>query len=191
MKNETEATAAIAVERETLAQFREAAARHGKSAEQILNSFMKDYISHAKNDRDDRWVQIDLGSSQLIDGIKVLPASNLWGERTGGFPSHFRIEVSDDPDFKEYIRYEDMTKANGFPDPGDKVLTFATKIVKARYVRFSAARLRDSKLCLTKIMVMQNGKDIAVGCKVTESNPVPYHLNVISIIVHPSEITKN
>ena len=44
MKNETEATAAIAVERETLAQFREAAARHGRSAEQILNTFMKDYI---------------------------------------------------------------------------------------------------------------------------------------------------
>ena len=139
--------------------------------ERVAKNFMKDYISHASNNKDDRWVQIDLGSSQLIDGIKILPASNLWGERTGGFPSHFRIEVSDDPEFKEYIRYEDMTKGSGFPDPGDKVVTFATKKVKGRYVRFSAAKLRDSKLCLTKIMVMQNGKDIAVGCKVTESKP--------------------
>ena len=40
--------------------------------ERVAKNFMKDYIAHASNNKDDRWVQIDLGSSQLIDGIKIL-----------------------------------------------------------------------------------------------------------------------
>ena len=44
MKKRTERTVEIAVERETFAQFREAAGRHGRSAEELLNCFMKDYI---------------------------------------------------------------------------------------------------------------------------------------------------
>ncbi|MBP1540272.1 MAG: glycoside hydrolase family 127 protein [Prevotella sp.] len=139
--------------------------------ERVARNFMKDYISRASSDRDERWVQIDLGSERDIDAIKILPASNIWGERRGGFPSHFRIEVSNDPAFGEFVTYEDMTLADGYPDPGDKVVTFASKTVRGRYVRFTAARLRDSKLCLTKIMVMHDGEDIAVGCPVTESNP--------------------
>ena len=44
MKKESEGTVEIAVERETFAQFKEAAGRHGRSAEELLNCFMKDYI---------------------------------------------------------------------------------------------------------------------------------------------------
>lgn len=139
--------------------------------ERVAQNFLKDYISYASNNDETKWIQIDLGSIQAVDGIKVLPASNCWGPRKGGFPSRFRLDISNDPDFKEYIVYEDMTLSNDYPIPHDEVASFASKTVKGRYIRFTATKLRDNKLCLTKIMVMQNGKDIAVGCKVTESNP--------------------
>ena len=39
-----EGTVEITVERETFAQFKEAAGRHGRAAEELLICFMKDYI---------------------------------------------------------------------------------------------------------------------------------------------------
>ncbi len=54
----------------------------------------------AKTDDEVRWIQIDLGAVKKIDGIKLLPKVVPWGYvQSEGFPSRFRIEVSDDPDF--------------------------------------------------------------------------------------------
>jgi DUF1680 family protein len=139
--------------------------------ERVALNYMPGYISKAESDDVTKWVQIDLGSRQLIDCIKLLPAANGWGDITGGFPQKFYIAVSDDPEFKTYVVYQDCTDGGTIEFPGLKVVTFNTRSAEARYVRLTATKLRDHKLTFTKIKVMSNGKEISTNCKVTGSDP--------------------
>lgn len=139
--------------------------------ERIAYGFLPCFVSKAENNNTVRWVQIDLGSRQHFDAIKLLPASGMWGPCNGGFPVRFYISVSDYPDFNTSVVYEDYTSQGDFPDPIDKVVTFDTKSCTGRYVRLTATLLRGNKLALSKIRVMQDGKDIAQGCPVTGGSP--------------------
>jgi DUF1680 family protein len=139
--------------------------------ERVARYYLPAYASMANNNMETRWVQIDLGKAQKIDEIKLLPGVQGWGPAAGGFPSRFKLEISNDVDFKHSIMYEDYTLKEEFPDPDDQVCTFASKEVSGRYIRFTAIQLRDNKLAMTKIMVLSKGKDIAEGCQATESNP--------------------
>jgi hypothetical protein len=139
--------------------------------ERVARYYIPAYSSKAVSNNEIKWIQIDLGSVRKIDGIKLLPGVQGSGPSAGGFPARFMIEVSDDATFAHSIMYEDYTMRDEYPVPDDVVATFATKEVNAHYVRFTATQLRDNKLAMTKIMVMSDGKDIAEGCKATESNP--------------------
>ena len=141
--------------------------------ERVAKNFLPPYISMAKSDDEQRWVQIDLGSEHDIEGIKVLPPSQVWGQASFGFPNRFDIKVSNDSTFRQYVVYEDQSAVDDFPAPGTRVLSFFNACVKGRYVRFTATHLRFARLVLTKIMVFSGGKDVAEGCRVTESNPSP------------------
>jgi DUF1680 family protein len=110
-----------------------------------------------------------LGDRKKIDGIKLLPKVIPWGYvQSEGFPSRFKIEVSDDPAFVNSVMYENQTKED-FKDPYDMVCMFSGKEVHGRYVRLTAVRLRQQKLAMTKIMVLSDGKDIAEGCHSSDS----------------------
>jgi len=139
--------------------------------ERVARYYLPAYSSKAGSNNETRWVQIDLGQVKKIDGIKLLPGMQGWGPAAGGFPSRFRLEVSNDADFKHSMMYEDYTLKGEFPNPDDVVCTFASKEVYGRYVRLTAISLRDNKLAMTKIIVLSEGKDIAEGCPATESNP--------------------
>jgi len=139
--------------------------------ERVARYFLPAYATMAGSNNETRWVQIDLGQEKKIDGIKLLPGVQGWGPAAGGFPSRFRLEVSNDADFSHSIMYEDYTLKEEFPNPDDQVCTFASKVVYGRYIRLTATQLRDNKLAMTKIMVLSDGKDIAEGCLATESNP--------------------
>ena len=139
--------------------------------ERVARYYLPAYASFAKNNNEIKWVQIDLGQERQIDGIKLLPGVQGWGPAAGGFPKRFKIEISNDVDFKYSTVYEDYTLKEEFPNPNDQVCTFASKETNGRYVRLTATLLRDNKLAMTKFMVLSDGKDIAEGCKATESNP--------------------
>ena len=139
--------------------------------ERVARYFLPAYSSKAKSNNEEKWVQIDLGSEKKIDAIKLLPGVQGWGPAAGGFPARFRLEVSNDANFKHSVMYEDYTQKDEYPTLDDQVATFASKEVSGRYVRLTATQLRDNKLAMTKIMIMSDGKDIAEGCKATESNP--------------------
>jgi len=142
----------------------------GMGVERVARFFTAAYESKpAQKDEEIRWVQIDLGARKKIDGIKLLPKVVPWGYvQSEGFPSRFRIEVSDDPLFVNSVMYENQTKEE-FKDPYDMVCTFSGKEVYGRYVRLTAVRLRQQKLALTKIIVLSDGKDIAEGCPSSDS----------------------
>lgn len=108
-----------------------------------------------------RWVQVDLGQSLPIDKVKLFPSAD-WDAYTHGFPSRFKIEVSDTPDFRNAARITDQTGAD-YPNPRDEVGIFGGGGQRGRYVRLTATHLRDQKLSLTKLEVWSGGKDVAQG----------------------------
>ncbi len=132
------------------------------------------------------WVQIDLGTRQPIDRVKVYPANDrgypgrdqyFAGD---GFPVRFKIEVSDHPDFNSATAIVDHTAAD-FPNPLGTVQQYHPKEgVQGRYLRLTATRLMkilNGKalgippgryyLALAKISVYSGGKEIATNRLVT------------------------
>jgi DUF1680 family protein len=120
------------------------------------------------------WLQIDLGVSRTIDGLRIYPAFNL-GEPnvTGyGFPVRFKIEASDEPLFTSPKILVDHTDTD-FANPEDEISEFTTNGTSVRYVRLVATRVRPApdhigfQLALSKISVFSRGEDIAVQHPVT------------------------
>lgn len=114
-----------------------------------------------------RWVQVDLGQSRPIDAVKLFPFVD-WGANSQGFPARFRVEVSDDAQFKTARVIIDHTQAD-YPAPHDEVGVFPGGGQRGRYVRLTATRLRNQRLALTKLEVWSGGRDVAQGCAVADS----------------------
>ncbi len=142
----------------------------GMGVERVARFFTAAYESApAKTDDEIRWVQVDLGAGKKIESIKLLPRVTPWGYvQSIGFPSRFKIEVSDDPEFKVSIMYENHLRQI-YKDPYDMVCTFSGREVRGRYVRLTAIQLRQKRLALTKLMVISDGRDVAEGCKASDS----------------------
>ena len=158
----------------------------GIGVDRVARFFTATYESKmAQKDEEIRWVQLDLGEKKKIDGIKLLPKVIPWGYvQSEGFPARFKIEVSDDPDFKTSVMYENRTREI-FQDPYDAVCTFNGKEVNGRYVRLTALQLRQKRLAMSKIMVMSDGKDIAEGCPASDSESGNLGVTVLTRPVRP------
>jgi DUF1680 family protein len=124
-----------------------------------------------------RWVQVDLGVSQTIDAVKLYPMNGSpWPDLRGlGFPVRFRVEASEDPEFKSATMIADCTDAD-YPDPITEIRKFSAPTVKGRYVRVTVTRLRPQwdkpnsfLFALAKLDVLCGGKDIAEGRPITDS----------------------
>ena len=138
------------------------------------------------------WVQVDLGKSFAISAVQLFPASERMypgrdqyygGE---GFPLRFRLEACEDEAFAKPVTIADLTKSD-FPDLKDNITQYASSNVRGRYVRLTATKLRavkangtdtaplgkepqdspDFTLMVAKMAVLSNGRDVAVGRKVT------------------------
>jgi hypothetical protein len=127
-----------------------------------------------------KWVQVDLGRSVDIDKIVLLPAYDDFGGIGAGFgfPLRFKVEVSDDPEFREGAslvwKRHDETFMRDFANPG--IAPFTTGGAKgdfhARYVRVTATRLAPRKtdfiFALAEMKVLdETGKNMASDAKVT------------------------
>ena len=127
------------------------------------------------------WVQIDLGSTQPIDAVGLYPSHTVLYPGNG-FPLRFRIECSDDADFRGSQLIADRSSAD-YPDPADQVVQFSGPQTRGRYVRLTVLQLRERKnpnipvelpntseqafrLSLSRITVLSNGHDIAVHRRV-------------------------
>ena len=136
--------------------------------ERVAAQFSPAYQSQlATNDEQIRWVQVDLGQSRRVDAVKLLPI-RIWSNQSQGFPVRFKIEVSDDPEFKTAVLVTDRLSVD-CPDPRDAVGVFPSGGVCGRYVRLTATRLRQKLLALAKLEVISEGRDVAVGCAASDS----------------------
>ena len=114
------------------------------------------------------WLQLDLGKSQRIDKVKLLPHLSGYSTSAPGFPVRFKIEASDDPSFKTSSLIADRTAAET-PNPMDVVAIFPAANAHGRYVRLTVTRTRNRKFELSKLEVWSGSKDAAEGCPVSDS----------------------
>jgi uncharacterized protein len=122
------------------------------------------------------WVQVDLGSHQTFDAVRLYPSSghDIWPYPYGfgTFPLRFKIEASDQADFRDATVIADCSSAD-YPDPQDQLTEYPARRKTGRYVRLTVLRMRPVpktptfSFAVSKIAVLSSGKDIAERCPAT------------------------
>jgi mono/diheme cytochrome c family protein len=122
-----------------------------------------------------KWVQIDLHQSTEFDAIQLIPArpTDFLDTPGFGFPSHYRLEFSDEPTFLKPTLIANRSEAN----PGDRSVTIPTvPKTKARYVRVTATKLwnrtNDYVFALGELQVLSHGLNIARNADVTSLDSI-------------------
>ncbi|NUM53572.1 MAG: DUF1553 domain-containing protein [Candidatus Hydrogenedentes bacterium] len=166
-------TAFAAVTDDELAKIDEQLAGARAELKKLGESPTNGYHSAIERMRDvTKWVQVDLGSSQKIDSIHLIPAMPTdFPDTPGfGFPVRFKIETSDDAAFQSAHIVVDETKAD-FPNAADTPYRVDSVGGTARYVRVTATKLwertSDFAFALAELRVQSGGKDIALDANVT------------------------
>jgi hypothetical protein len=120
----------------------------------------------------EKWVQVDLGSAKPIDEVRLISARPTdFPDTPGfGFPVRYRIDLSNDPDFRTVTTLVDRTGADQ-PYPGDQSFVPAARSTIARFVRVTATRLwkrsGDFVFALAELEAVSHGKNVALGTTVT------------------------
>jgi hypothetical protein len=127
-----------------------------------------------------KWVQVDLGRRVSIDRVVLLPCHDDFnGIGAGfGFPVRFKIEASDDPEFRSGVSLfwtrHDATFMNDFPNPGLRPFSARAGMdgIEGRHVRVTAVKLAPRKndyiFALAELQVFDAGdKNVAANAPVT------------------------
>jgi hypothetical protein len=127
-----------------------------------------------------KWGQVDLGSSQKIARIEYVGCHDDFnGIGAGfGFPARYKIEVSDDAEFKTGVTtVVDRTEADT-PNPGVAPQSVSPADANGRYVRVTATKLAprlptDFIFALAELAVFSpDGKNLAAGAEVTSLDSI-------------------
>ncbi|MBL9185558.1 MAG: DUF1553 domain-containing protein [Verrucomicrobiaceae bacterium] len=134
-----------------------------------------------------KWVQVDLGKSVQVERIVLKPCYDDYGKIGGGFgfPVRFKIEVSDDPEFKTGVslvwRKHDVTFMQDFANPGLKPFETGTAGddgVTGRFVRVTAVKLALRKgdyifaLAELEVYDSKTGPNLAAGKPVSSLDSI-------------------
>ena len=115
-----------------------------------------------------KWVQVDFGSSQALDEVRLYPAHPPdFPERAGfGFPARFRVEISVDPAFAQPTTLLDASSAD-FANPGDNPVVIPAKGLPGRFVRVTATSLwersSDYVFALAELQAFARERNVASG----------------------------
>lgn len=118
-----------------------------------------------------KWIQIDLGSVQTLQSIRLHALRHSVPERLG-FPERFKVEVAEDAGFVSPQLVADYT--SGYSNPWATLIEVPGHRASGRYVRVTATGLRQREgvacLAFAQIEVLSRGKNIAVGRPVLASD---------------------
>lgn len=130
-----------------------------------------------------KWVQVDLGQPRPIGKIALYPARPYnWQEDAPGFgfPVRYKIEASDDPEFKSPVMLVDKTNADQ-QNPKEEAVTLDSPSVEARYVRLTATTLYrrfdgDFLLALAEMSIIDAaGRKVSIHAPVTALDSIEEH----------------
>ena len=160
------------------------------------------YHSNIEKSQDTtKWVQLDFPEAVAIDAIGLVPAFEIYGGHKGpafGFPARFKIEISDDPEFKSSKTIRDETAAD-FPSPGNNVVITDAAGARAKHIRITATKLwkrtDDWIFALGEAWVISNGKNVASTATVRafdsiEATPSWAKSNLIDGIAVQTNVTQ-
>ncbi len=116
-----------------------------------------------------KWVQVDLGKAVELTAVTLHPC---WDDFAGigagfGFPVRYKVEASDDADFKKTVTLLDHTTSDQSL-PGLGAIDVPARGHTARYVRVTATKLaprqNDYIFALAEVVVIDaGGKNVAVS----------------------------
>lgn len=129
---------------------------------------------------DPSWVQIDLGRSRTFDSVALVPAyvrSPLYQDDGYGFPVRFRVEASDEEDFRNAAVLADYSKED-FPNPGNSPVLIESPGTQARYLRVTSVHhyrtLEHWTWALGEVLILSGNYNIALYQPVDASHPAFY-----------------
>lgn len=121
------------------------------------------------------FVQVDLGSSQTFDSVALIPAVvDFQGvtQSPYAFPARFRLDASDDPQFREFTPLLVRTEVD-FSLPNVAPVVVHCAGVKARYLRLTVTKLAQVEgrwtFALAELMVLAGKRNIALGAAVSHA----------------------
>ena len=121
-----------------------------------------------------KWVQVDLGRAVPISEVVLIGAhDDFAGIGAGfGFPVRYKIEVSDDPEFREKVTLIDDRTAADVPNPRTAPQSVSLEPQTARYIRLTATQLAERQndyiLAIAELRVLTpDGENAAAGATVT------------------------
>ncbi len=94
-----------------------------------------------------KWVQVDLGKVQGVEQVRLIPAYDTFnGIGAGfGFPVRYRVEASNDAEFKQGVRLIHDATAADQPNPRHDEIVIDVGGEPLRYLRVTATRLAPRK----------------------------------------------
>ena len=156
-------------------------ARKKPSGQQAVQAPSKHGYHSALSQSQDapKWVQVDLGSEMPLKSVVIIGAYDDFNKIGAGFgfPARYRLEASNDPEFKSEVRLiVDHTKAD-VANPGVAPQRFDTGEIPVRYIRFTATRLalrsNDYILALAELKALKaDGTNAAFAARVTSHDSI-------------------
>jgi alpha-L-rhamnosidase len=141
----------------------------GSPSNQPVRQWLGYHANTSKVEDAVKWVQVDLGQSRPISAVRLLPLDHA-GKKGFGFPLRFKVEISNDPQFKAATLIADQTAAD-FPNPGAEPVAFDAKAASARFIRVTANKLwkHDTVYCfaLCQLEALSQDRNVAQGASVT------------------------
>jgi Protein of unknown function (DUF1549)/Protein of unknown function (DUF1553)/Planctomycete cytochrome C/F5/8 type C domain len=122
-----------------------------------------------------KWVQVDLGKPLGIEQVRLIPAYDTFNDIGAGFgfPVRYKVEVSNDAEFKQGVRLvHDATSADQ-PNPRQGEIAVDVGREPVRFIRITATRLaprrNDFIFALGEVQAIggENHDNLAEGAAVT------------------------
>jgi len=120
-----------------------------------------------------KWVQVDFGKPAVLDKIVLLPCFDDFANIGAGFgfPARYKVELSDDPEFKKSQVIASREQAD-LPNPGTAPQLIPAQGATGRYLRVTATKLaprqNDFIFALAELQAFDTtGKNVAQGSTVT------------------------
>jgi len=121
-----------------------------------------------------KWVQVDVGRSVAIDRVVLRPCYDDFNNIGAGFgfPVRFKVEASEDAQFKSGVEVIADKTAADFTNPGIAPQAFKSTGATARFIRITATKLaprqNDFIFALAELQVMDTtGSNVALKAAVT------------------------
>ncbi len=126
-----------------------------------------------------KWVQVDLGQSQVLRQIVLHPCKDDFNDIGAGFgfPARFKVEISDDATFASGVTVvADETKQD-FANPRIQPVSYSANGQPARFVRVSATKLasrqNDYIFAFAELDALDiTGTNVALGAKVASLDSI-------------------